>query len=232
MRVKWFAVGLGLLAAVQADAQPAVLDGVTFNHHRGLLFVPIRPVAEAFGWSLTYDAESRRITMNGRSFNPPERLQANGAALIAVRDLSQWGLGVEWDEDAGRAKVSRNGSAIFIRRGQKKAVVDRSEQVMRAWQGEMKVFEAPVSTGRLGHETPRGTWPAGPYRARMHYSSLYDNAPMPWSVQVTGHYFIHGFESVPDRPASAGCIRLPLWGMNPARWFYHWIENGNPITIE
>jgi lipoprotein-anchoring transpeptidase ErfK/SrfK len=66
----------------------------------------------------------------------------------------------------------------------------------------------------------------------MHRSSLYDDAPMPWSVQVDGNVFIHGFTSVPRRPASHGCIRMPMTGGNPARWFYQWIDRGVPIVIE
>nr|NIP95410.1 L,D-transpeptidase family protein [Akkermansiaceae bacterium] len=84
--------------------------------------------------------------------------------------------------------------------------------------------------GRRG-STPTGSFRAGPYKARRHYSSRYDNAPMPWSVQVTGHIFIHGFTSVPRYPASHGCIRLPLDGGNPARFFYEWIDKGTPIRV-
>ncbi len=54
---------------------------------------------------------------------------------------------------------------------------------------------------------------------------------MPWSVQVHENIFIHGFRKVPRRPASHGCIRLPLTGANPAKWFYHWIDLGTPIRI-
>jgi lipoprotein-anchoring transpeptidase ErfK/SrfK len=54
---------------------------------------------------------------------------------------------------------------------------------------------------------------------------------MPWSVQVNGNYFIHGFTSVPDRPASHGCIRLPLTGDNPAKRFFDWVAPGTPIEI-
>jgi hypothetical protein len=54
----------------------------------------------------------------------------------------------------------------------------------------------------------------------MHRSSIYDNVPMPWSVQVVGDIFMHGFETLPDYPASAGRIRLPLDGGNPAEWLF------------
>jgi lipoprotein-anchoring transpeptidase ErfK/SrfK len=54
---------------------------------------------------------------------------------------------------------------------------------------------------------------------------------MPWSVQVRGNIFIHGFTVVPDYPASHGCIRMPLTGSNPAKKFFHWVEPGTPIKI-
>ncbi len=67
----------------------------------------------------------------------------------------------------------------------------------------------PVSTAREGKVTPVGTFT--PYLLkRMHYSTLYDNAPMPWSIFFAGNYAIHGTTAV-DRlgtPASAGCVRL------------------------
>ncbi len=54
---------------------------------------------------------------------------------------------------------------------------------------------------------------------------------MPYSVQISGNYVIHGFNSVPNRSASHGCIRLPLTVANPARMFYEWVSPGTPVTI-
>jgi lipoprotein-anchoring transpeptidase ErfK/SrfK len=44
----------------------------------------------------------------------------------------------------------------------------------------------------------------------MHYSSKYENSPMPHSVFFRGGYAIHGTNYVKrlGRPASHGCIRL------------------------
>ncbi|MGZ2979342.1 L,D-transpeptidase, partial [Pseudomonas aeruginosa] len=87
--------------------------------------------------------------------------------------------------------------------------VDQRTLTMTARQGELIVLQNRVSTGRPGHRTPNGHFIAGP-RERMHYSRLYENAPMPYSVQVNGNVFIHGFSSVPSYPASHGCIRMPI----------------------
>src|ERR1051325_9990884 len=91
----------------------------------------------------------------------------------------------------------------------KRVEVDKTNQVLRAYVGGKLVFESPVSTGKAGYATPNGTFAAGE-KSRMHHSDLHDNAPMPYSVQISGDYFIHGFSSVPAYPASHGCIRLPI----------------------
>ncbi len=66
-----------------------------------------------------------------------------------------------------------------------------------------------VSTATKGYHTPRGTW--RPFLLkRMHYSSKYDNAPMPFSIFFLGGYAIHAtnYTKQLGRPASHGCIRL------------------------
>jgi lipoprotein-anchoring transpeptidase ErfK/SrfK len=114
--------------------------------------------------------------------------------------------------------------------GAKRVVIDKTVQRLFAYEGDRLVLESRVSTGRGGRRTPSGNFTVG-IKLRMHYSRLYDNAPMPWSVQVNGNFFIHGFTYVPDRPASHGCIRLPLDGDNPAKTFFDWVETGTPVTI-
>lgn len=114
--------------------------------------------------------------------------------------------------------------------GKKRVTVDKTVQKLSAFEGERLVIESRVSTGQQGKRTPSGKFKAIEKEA-LHLSHLYENAPMPWSVQVHGNYFIHGFTSVPDHPASHGCIRMPLDGDNPAKRFYDWVEVGTPITI-
>jgi lipoprotein-anchoring transpeptidase ErfK/SrfK len=112
----------------------------------------------------------------------------------------------------------------------KRVEIDKTQQMLRAYEDDRLVFETRISTGRWDRSTPNGQFAAG-WKHRMHYSKLYHNAPMPYSVQVSGNVFIHGFSSVPRRPASHGCIRLPLSGGNPAKRFYEWVETGTPIEI-
>ncbi|RBI84030.1 L,D-transpeptidase [Rhodosalinus halophilus] len=89
------------------------------------------------------------------------------------------------------------------------ARVDLSDQLMTVRLEGETIATWPVSTARPGKVTPTGT-----FRPQAlspdHRSTLYDGAPMPWSIFFHGNYAIHGTDQV-DRlgaPASAGCIRL------------------------
>ncbi len=87
--------------------------------------------------------------------------------------------------------------------------VDVGDQTMRVFAEGRLLHEWAVSTGRVGHDTPRGSWQ--PYRMHtMWRSRKYDNAPMPHSIFFTGGYAIHGTPHVKrlGRPASHGCVRL------------------------
>ena len=65
-----------------------------------------------------------------------------------------------------------------------------------------------VSTGRPGYRTPTGVFTVL-QRHVEHYSSLYNNAPMPYMQRLTwGGVALHG-GNLPGYPASHGCIRLP-----------------------
>ncbi|MCU9837872.1 L,D-transpeptidase [Ruegeria sp. WL0004] len=87
--------------------------------------------------------------------------------------------------------------------------IDLSEQRMQVLDSGAVTHDWPVSTARPGKCTPTGTFT--PYLLkREHYSTLYDGAPMPFSIFFSGNYAIHGTTQT-DRlgtPASAGCVRL------------------------
>ena len=115
------------------------------------------------------------------------------------------------------------------RTSHKRVVIDKTHQILRGYEGDRLVFQSRISTGK-GNSTPSGRFHVRG-KERMHYSRRYDNAPMPFSIHLRGHYFIHGFSFVPDYPASHGCIRLPLRNGNPARRFYQWVDIGTPVII-
>lgn len=87
--------------------------------------------------------------------------------------------------------------------------VDLSEQRMHIYMDNRKLYLWPISSARAGKVTPVGTFQPQ-FLSANHKSSLYNDAPMPWSVFFHGNYAIHGTTEVAKlgRPASAGCIRL------------------------
>jgi lipoprotein-anchoring transpeptidase ErfK/SrfK len=87
--------------------------------------------------------------------------------------------------------------------------IDISSQIMTIQVNGGYYATWKVSTARHGYYTPRGSF--NPYRLeRMHYSTLYENSPMPHSVFFRGNFAIHGTHYVKSlgRPASHGCVRL------------------------
>ncbi len=89
------------------------------------------------------------------------------------------------------------------------AKVDISQQTMTVVYNGKVAYRWKVSTARRGKITPLGTYRAK-WLSKDHKSSLYDDAPMPYSIFFRGNYAIHGTYQVSKlgRPASAGCIRL------------------------
>jgi lipoprotein-anchoring transpeptidase ErfK/SrfK len=89
------------------------------------------------------------------------------------------------------------------------ASIDLSAQTMTVMVDGRYYASWRVSTARRGYHTPIGSF--RPYLLkRMHYSSKYENSPMPYSVFFRGGYAIHGTGYIKSlgRPVSHGCVRL------------------------
>jgi len=101
-----------------------------------------------------------------------------------------------------RLSTSNRSDQIVIR-------VDISDQEMTVMQGARRLYSWPVSTAKRGKITPTGTYQPQ-WFSRNHRSSIYNNAPMPFSIFYDGNYAIHGTTSTGrlGRPASNGCVRL------------------------
>jgi len=228
------AMTLSLMLASEPDRpQLSTVDGVTFHSSPERIYVPVRKIGNAFGLAITY--ENRTFALKGRQIDSGQtRRTLNGSLLMSLNEFRNHGMTVNWDSKAKRATVklaANPGKAVYVRRGDQRVVVNKSRLMMAAWQGENVVFRSQIGIGREGYNTPSGNYRVQPYRARMHRSSLYNNTPMPWSVQIVGNIFIHGSEVARGR-SSHGCIRLPTTGANPAKWFYEWVERGTPVSIQ
>jgi len=89
-------------------------------------------------------------------------------------------------------------------------VVNKSTQRLSVSVDGTPRYEWPVSTARMGYNTPNGTY--GVERMAVSwFSRKYDWSPMPHSIFFDGGYAIHGSYEIGrlGTPASHGCIRLP-----------------------
>lgn len=204
------------------------IDAITFATSPGKIYLPVPEVAKELKWR--FRQNKKGVTLNWKKLDTTVlRWLTDGTPLTTTEELQRVGGKLETAGQGLTRVLARRGD-FTISTGKKRVIVNLAQQRLFAWQGNRLVMGSRVSSGRHG-STPAGNFTAGPYKARMHYSSLYDNAPMPWSVQINRHVFIHGFTSVPDYPASHGCIRLPLTDGNPARFFYEWIDRGTPVKV-
>ena len=118
---------------------------------------------------------------------------------------------------------------VAVEAGQLIAKVDVSEQTMRVYRNGKQIHKWRVSTARKGKYTPRGQW-RGKMLSKNHKSSLYNNAPMPYSIFYSGNFAIHGTNQTDKlgQPNSHGCVLLSdrdvirLYGLVPA---------GTPVLI-
>ncbi len=85
--------------------------------------------------------------------------------------------------------------------------IDKSSQRMSVIVNGQHRYTWSVSTGVYG--TPSGTFRPQSL-SRNHRSSLFSNAPMPYSIFYDGNFAIHGTNHVSQLggPASRGCVRL------------------------
>lgn len=121
--------------------------------------------------------------------------------------------------------------------------------------GEEIVADGPVSSGKRGHETPRGHFNVME-KDPNHHSSLYGDfvdgsgrivragvsahidsapsgthfagAPMKWFLRLTGEGVGMHIGILPGYPASHGCIRESVDG---AKLFYDHAKVGTPVDV-
>jgi lipoprotein-anchoring transpeptidase ErfK/SrfK len=121
--------------------------------------------------------------------------------------------------------------------GQKYMFVNLSHQWLYAYDGETLVFDAPVSTGKDGFNTPVGNFAI---YAKVPLQTMsgtiggeYYSVPnVPHAMYITGDVAMHGtywhnqFGS--GVRMSHGCINLPP---GSAAWIYKWAPVGTPVEV-
>jgi lipoprotein-anchoring transpeptidase ErfK/SrfK len=116
-------------------------------------------------------------------------------------------------------------------------IVDLSAQWLYAYEGDEQVYDAPVSTGRDGFNTPVGSFAVyAKLKSQTMEGTLggehYRVPNVPNVMYVVGGVAIHGtywhnqFGTGVRR--SHGCINV---GLTQAAWLYAWAPMGTPVTI-
>jgi hypothetical protein len=87
-------------------------------------------------------------------------------------------------------------------------IVNLETQRAILFRNGVPIAASTMSTGRPGYETPTGVFSILQKHVE-HYSSKYDNAPMPYMQRLTWKGVALHAGNLPGYPASHGCIRLP-----------------------
>lgn len=104
------------------------------------------------------------------------------------------------DNSARQAKIKTEGPLVLV--------VSLGKQRVEVFDRNGKVTSAPISSGARGHSTPTGIFTIVDKR-RIHFSNLYDSAPMPFMQRITWSGIALHAGHLPGYPASHGCIRMP-----------------------
>lgn len=236
-------VGFGLLMALAslslAQRGPTVvmpasetLPGITFASHPKAVFVPLVDLGEELSIEIDWDTKRKQFVLDDLVFGRKDIAELfDGTPLVNVFALERTGIAVERDVDSGEITITSGTHFGIVEVGSQWVEVNLQAQRLRAYQGDYLVMETKVSTGKKGNSTITGEFKTGPEKSEYRTSSLYEDAPMPYSVQVHGNYFIHGSSSVPNYPASHGCVRMPLTGRNAAKYFFRWVNLGVPVSL-
>lgn len=121
--------------------------------------------------------------------------------------------------------------------GAKSILVNLSDQWLYAYEGDKQVFDAPVSTGRDGMQTPTGTYAVYSKLKVQTMDGVLDgqywvvpNVPnvmyINGGVALHGTYWHNRFGS--GARLSHGCVNLPL---SAAAWLYGWAPVGTTVRV-
>lgn len=165
----------------------------------------------------------------------PERVTSDWyVAADYVRVLYNEGDQTIWDATATTSTTATGTPA-------KRIVVDRSDQMLYAYEGDILFMETPISTGLALTPTPRGTFTIfkktpsrymqGPLPG-LPSDQYYDLPGVPWNLYFThegavihGAYWHNSFGS----PYSHGCVNL---SPTDAQRLYVWATLGTTVLVQ
>ena len=118
-----------------------------------------------------------------------------------------------------RPEVSPRGPVVIL--------VSLPHQLVYVFRNGLTIAVATCSTGARGHRTPTGVFTILQKR-KEHYSSTYNNAPMPNMQRLTWKGIAMHAGHLPGYPASHGCVRLPV---RFSELVFTVTQHGTPVII-
>lgn len=208
------------------------LDGVTFASDKGAIYVPVMELEDALNIATDWDTKKQSLAIGEKTVKKSSiRTLFDGTLLVNINDLSGTGITTKFNDELDEYVLNSGHYETYVTVDKHWVEIDLNSQRLRGFQGDRLIIDTKISSGKKGMSTPTGSYKAGPEKSKYRTSSLYEDAPMPFSVQFQGNYFIHGSSSVPNYPASHGCIRMPLTGQNAAKFFFEWVNLGSDVEI-
>ena len=132
---------------------------------------------------------------------PAAPLLAQGAKTSAQLQLAKQAEKLKPGEWVWKPEIARQGPVLVY--------VDIGRQRATVYRNGVRIAVSTISSGKQGHSTPTGVFTIL-QKNKEHYSSTYNNAPMPYMQRLTWKGVALHAGNLPGYPASHGCVRLPL----------------------
>ena len=107
-------------------------------------------------------------------------------------------------------------------------LIDLKAQRLYAFEGIEKKMEFRVSTGTPATPTPTGSFRIKQKQIEGKALPKYGGDKLPYAQRLNGHILIHSYKSVPNYPASHGCIRMRK---ADARRLFGWTKLGTRVEV-
>lgn len=221
--------------SIVAPGPGRYIVAVKFDPPRGFAAATAKASGEATTRTLKAGATGRDVAglirkLRSLNFHVPAASQSFSASLTdsviafqKIAGLSRTGVVGQADwlalAKARPVQPTRSGPGNRIE-------VDKTRQILIKVRGGKVAGVLPVSTGATGN-TPEGVhnirWKAPSTTTWLGPGILYR------TLTFFGNAFaIHGWKSVPAHPASAGCVRVPIW---TADWLYDRSPVGETVIV-
>lgn len=116
--------------------------------------------------------------------------------------------------------------------GGKRFLVDLSEQMLYAYEGDTLVRSTLISSGLWPNTTVTGTFYIYlKYTSQRMRGPGYDLPGVPYVMYFYQGYALHGtyWHSNFGNPMSHGCVNMPT---SEAEWAFNWAPIGTPVTVQ